>query len=40
VRLIPGSTGTVLPKCGHLPHIECTAAFVDAVNGFIAGAHT
>jgi pimeloyl-ACP methyl ester carboxylesterase len=40
VRLIPGSTGTVFPKCGHLPHIECTTAFADTVNGFIAGATT
>lgn len=35
VRLIPGATGAIIPQCGHLPQIECTAAFTSIVNGFI-----
>lgn len=38
VRLIPGAKSVVLPNCGHLPHVECTTAFVSALNAFIAGA--
>ncbi len=38
VRLIPGAKGTVIPNCGHLPHIECNAAFANIINTFTAGA--
>jgi pimeloyl-ACP methyl ester carboxylesterase len=38
LRLIPGSHGAIIPNCGHLPHVECTAAFVEQLNAFIAGA--
>jgi pimeloyl-ACP methyl ester carboxylesterase len=40
VRLIPGAKGAVIPNCGHLPHVECTAAFMAALDPFIAGANT
>jgi pimeloyl-ACP methyl ester carboxylesterase len=30
-ELIPGSTLTVIPECGHLPHQEKTDAFLDSV---------
>jgi pimeloyl-ACP methyl ester carboxylesterase len=39
LRLIPGSTGAIIPDCGHLPHVECTDAFVAQLNAFITGAH-
>jgi pimeloyl-ACP methyl ester carboxylesterase len=32
---IPGSTLTVLQRCGHLPHEECPAAFMSAVTTFV-----
>ena len=35
---IQGATLTVLPRCGHLPYIECPDAFAAAVAGFIQGA--
>jgi pimeloyl-ACP methyl ester carboxylesterase len=38
LRLIPGARGATIPQCGHLPHVECTAAFVDALTPFLAGA--
>jgi pimeloyl-ACP methyl ester carboxylesterase len=37
LRLIPGARGAVIPNCGHLPHVECTAAFVAHVDAFLAG---
>ncbi len=39
MRLIPGATSAVIPNCGHLPHIECTAAFTEHLDRFITGAH-
>ncbi len=36
-RLIPGAQAVTIPQCGHLPHVECTAAFVAAFNHFIGG---
>ena len=36
-RLIPGSQAVVIADCGHLPHIEQRAAFVAALEGFLAG---
>jgi pimeloyl-ACP methyl ester carboxylesterase len=38
LRLIPGSQGATIPNCGHLPHVECTAAFAEHFNRFVAGA--
>jgi pimeloyl-ACP methyl ester carboxylesterase len=38
LRLIPGSTGAIVPDCGHLPHVECTNAFIAHLNAFITGA--
>ena len=38
MRLIPGAKSAVIPDCGHLPHIECTGAFIAALTPFIAGA--
>ena len=35
--LIKGSKVTMIEKCGHLPNIEQTDAFVEAVGGFIKG---
>jgi pimeloyl-ACP methyl ester carboxylesterase len=37
VRLIPRAQGVTIPDCGHLPHRECTDAFVDVLNRFISG---
>ena len=34
-KLIPRSKAVVIPECGHLPHIEKPAAFVEAVEDFI-----
>jgi pimeloyl-ACP methyl ester carboxylesterase len=38
LRLIPGSQAAVIPHCGHLPHVECTAAFVEHFTHFVGGA--
>jgi pimeloyl-ACP methyl ester carboxylesterase len=38
VRLIPGAQAATIPNCGHLPHIECAAAFKMHLDRFIAGA--
>ena len=35
--LISGSKVTMIDKCGHLPNIERTEAFVEAVGGFLKG---
>ncbi len=35
VRLIPRARALRLPDCGHLPHIECTGAVVDAFTSFV-----
>lgn len=32
---IPGSQLVILPGCGHVPHEECPAAFMDAVVQFL-----
>ena len=32
---IPGSQLVILPACGHVPHEECPAAFMEAVAGFL-----
>ena len=40
LRLIPGAQAATIPQCGHLPHIECTHAFVNALTRFTAGART
>jgi len=34
-RLIPGSTLTMIPNAGHLPHIERAAAVTEAIRGFL-----
>ncbi len=34
---IPGAELVVIPECGHLPQEECPAAFLDAVESFLAG---
>jgi pimeloyl-ACP methyl ester carboxylesterase len=34
-RLIPGSTLTMIPNAGHLPHIECAPAVAAAMQGFL-----
>jgi pimeloyl-ACP methyl ester carboxylesterase len=34
---IPGARAAVIPNCGHVPQVERTDAFVDAVTGFVAG---
>ncbi len=36
-KKIQGARLTVLPRCGHLPYIECPDAFAAAVSGFIRG---
>ncbi len=38
VRLIPGARAATIPQCGHIPHVERTAAFLDCVLPFVAGA--
>ncbi|MBL8642453.1 MAG: alpha/beta hydrolase [Rhodospirillaceae bacterium] len=35
-RHIPGSVLTVIPKCGHLPHVEQPDRFKTIITGFIA----
>jgi pimeloyl-ACP methyl ester carboxylesterase len=37
-KLIPGATVTVLPRCGHLMHVEQPAEFAAAVLRFVEGA--
>jgi pimeloyl-ACP methyl ester carboxylesterase len=34
-RLIPGSTLTMIPNAGHLPHIECEPAVAEAMQSFL-----
>jgi pimeloyl-ACP methyl ester carboxylesterase len=34
--LIPGSKAVVIPECGHVPHVEKPAAFLAALEDFIA----
>jgi len=34
-RLIPGSSVTIIPECGHLPQIEQRQAFIAALEGFL-----
>jgi pimeloyl-ACP methyl ester carboxylesterase len=34
-RLIPGSSVTVIPDCGHIPQVEQRQAFVAALEGFL-----
>jgi pimeloyl-ACP methyl ester carboxylesterase len=34
-KLIPGSSVTIIPRSGHLPHIEQREAFVTALEGFL-----
>ena len=34
-KLIPGSSVTIIPDSGHLPHIERPQAFVAALEGFL-----
>jgi pimeloyl-ACP methyl ester carboxylesterase len=38
VRLIPGARAATIPRCGHLPHIECPDAVAEALTHFIDGA--
>jgi pimeloyl-ACP methyl ester carboxylesterase len=35
--LIPGAKVAIVPECGHLPHVEKTAAFVSELESFIHG---
>jgi pimeloyl-ACP methyl ester carboxylesterase len=35
-RLIPGSSVTIIPECGHIPQTEQRKALVDALEGFLA----
>jgi pimeloyl-ACP methyl ester carboxylesterase len=35
---IPGAQSVVLENCGHVPHVERTDAFLDALNAFLQGA--
>jgi pimeloyl-ACP methyl ester carboxylesterase len=37
---LPNAELVVLPGCGHAPQEECPAAFLDAVNGWLAGLET
>ena len=34
-RLIPGSTLTMIPDAGHLPHVERTPAVAQAMQAFL-----
>ena len=34
-RLIPGSSVTIIPDCGHIPQTEQRQAFVAALEGFL-----
>jgi pimeloyl-ACP methyl ester carboxylesterase len=36
-RLIPQAAVEIIPKCGHLPQLEGTEAFLHAVTSFIEG---
>jgi pimeloyl-ACP methyl ester carboxylesterase len=36
-RLIPQAIVDIIPSCGHLPHVEQTAAFLHALTSFIEG---
>ena len=36
-RLIPGAEIAIIPECGHVPQVEQRAAFVAALEGFLAG---
>ncbi len=36
-RLIPGATLTMIPRAGHLPHIEHASAVADAITAFLPG---
>jgi pimeloyl-ACP methyl ester carboxylesterase len=36
-RLLPNSTLKVIDRCGHCPHQERPAEFVEAVLGFLQG---
>jgi pimeloyl-ACP methyl ester carboxylesterase len=36
-RLIPGSTLTIIPDAGHLPHVEAAPAVVQAMQTFLRG---
>lgn len=36
-RHIPGAALTVIPKCGHLPHVEQPERFKALITGFISG---
>ena len=36
-KLIPGAKLAIIPECGHVPHVEQPAAFVAALEGFLAG---
>ena len=37
-ELIPGSRLEIVPRCGHLPHVESADAFLEAFNRFVAEA--
>jgi pimeloyl-ACP methyl ester carboxylesterase len=37
-ELVAGSRLEILPRCGHLPHVECADAFLDAFDRFVAEA--
>jgi pimeloyl-ACP methyl ester carboxylesterase len=37
-QLIPGAKVVIVPRCGHLPHVEKDAAFAAEVTAFIATA--
>lgn len=34
---LPGATLTTLPRCGHVPQVECPAALAGALKGALAG---
>lgn len=36
VRFIPNARRVVIPECGHIPHIEHPAQFLDAFMPFLA----
>jgi pimeloyl-ACP methyl ester carboxylesterase len=36
-RLIPGSSVSIIPECGHIPQVEQRQAFVAALEGFLEG---
>jgi pimeloyl-ACP methyl ester carboxylesterase len=36
VRLREGSL-TVIPNCGHMPHVECPDRFLANLDGFLVG---